>query len=90
MRYYVYMVRCSDGTLYTGITTDLVRRTREHNSGRGARYTSSRLPVALVYSERARNRSDALAREFQVKRLSRSAKLLLCRAYSVGRVHSLR
>ena len=73
----VYMLRCGDGTLYTGATNDLARRVERHVSGDGARYTRSRLPVKLVYQERARNRGTALRREAALKRLTRSEKLAL-------------
>lgn len=77
-RWYVYMLSCNDGTLYTGVTTDLPRRVAEHNEGaRGAKYTRTRRPVSLVYSERHPSRSAACAREAQVKRLSRTEKLAL-------------
>ena len=75
----VYLLRCSDGTLYAGATADLARRVRQHQAGRASRYTRSRLPVALVYSERARDRSAALRREHALKRLSRVEKLALAR-----------
>jgi putative endonuclease len=76
------MLRCADGSLYTGITTDLARRLAEHNgdSPAGARYTRSRRPVQLVYSEAASNRSDATQREAAIKRLDRARKLALCAA----------
>ena len=71
----VYMVRCADGSLYTGITTDLVRRLRQHNGGHGgARYTRSRRPVTLVYAEPVASRSDACRREYRLKQLSRADK----------------
>ncbi|MBI4502021.1 MAG: GIY-YIG nuclease family protein [Gemmatimonadetes bacterium] len=73
----VYVLRCGDGTLYTGVTCDIERRLRAHDAGRGSRYTRSRLPVALVYSERATNRSAAQRRESAIKALSRLAKLKL-------------
>lgn len=76
----VYLLRCSDGTLYAGATADLARRVRQHLAGRAARYTRSRLPVALVYSERARDRSAALRREAALKQLSRAEKLALVRS----------
>lgn len=79
--YTVYVMRCSDGSLYTGIAADLSLRIKEHNAGRGSRYTRSRLPVHLAYQERAGSRSEALKRELQIKRLSRKAKLLLCSSY---------
>lgn len=76
------MLRCADGSLYTGITTDLPRRLAEHNGDgpTGARYTRSRRPVQLVYREAARNRSDATQREAAIKRLDRARKLALCAA----------
>ncbi len=74
---YVYMVRCRDGSLYTGWTTDVVRRLHAHNSGKGAKYTKSRRPVELVYAEQAATREDALRREAGIKRLRRQDKLKL-------------
>ena len=79
MRWMVYMLRCRDGSLYTGITNDLPRRLAAHHAGRGARYTRSRLPVRLVYREARANRSAALRREAAIKRLPRAAKLALTR-----------
>lgn len=77
-QWYVYILRCADGSLYTGITTDLERRTREHNQGRaGARYTRVRRPVELVYSETVTDRSAAGQREAAIKKLSRTQKLQL-------------
>ncbi len=75
--WFVYMVRCSDQSLYTGITTDLERRLSSHNQGVGARYTRSRLPVKLVYTETATDRGCALRRESQIKRLPTVAKRAL-------------
>jgi putative endonuclease len=78
--WFVYIMQCADGTLYTGITTDPVRREREHNSGRaGARYTRARRPVALRYSETWPDRASASRREAALKKLPRSAKLRLLR-----------
>jgi len=76
----VYMLRCADGTLYTGITTDVDRRIAEHNGegGPGARYTRSRRPVQLVYVEVAANRADASRREAAIKQLDRARKLAMC------------
>jgi putative endonuclease len=74
MPWTVYLARCGDGTLYTGITTDPHRRLAEHNAGMGAAYTRSRLPVALVYWEVVLDRSSALRREHAIKRLTRAAK----------------
>jgi putative endonuclease len=75
--HFVYIVLCSDGTLYTGYARDPDARADAHNRGRGARYTRSRRPVRLVYRERCRSHGDALRREIAVKRLSRAAKELL-------------
>jgi len=73
--YTVYLLRCADGTLYTGITTDMTRRLREHNGGvRGAKYTKTRRPVTLVYSELACSRSEAQKREYVLRHLSRKEK----------------
>jgi putative endonuclease len=78
MSYYVYILTCKDETLYTGITTDLKKRLKEHNSSdRGAKYTKTRRPVTLSYSETAQNRSEASRREYAIKKLSRAKKLEL-------------
>jgi putative endonuclease len=76
-RWTVYVLRCRDGSLYTGITTDLRRRLAAHRAGRGARYTRARLPVRLVYREPIGTRAAALRREAAIKRLPRPAKLSL-------------
>jgi predicted GIY-YIG superfamily endonuclease len=73
-RWYLYIVQCSDGTLYTGITNSLSRRLSEHNNGTASRYTRSRLPVKLVYREPCRNKSSALRKEYKIKLLSRKEK----------------
>lgn len=72
---YCYIVECADGTFYTGWTTNLEKRVATHNAGRGSRYTRLRRPVKLVYFENLPNRSEAMRREVQIKRLSRLAKL---------------
>jgi len=72
--HYVYVVECSDGTLYTGYTTDVGRRIGEHNAGEGAKYTAGRRPVTLRYVEYHPTRSDAQRREHEIKSLSRSRK----------------
>jgi putative endonuclease len=73
--WYTYMVRCSDRTLYTGITKDPEKRLNDHNTGRnGARYTRSRRPVQLVYQEKFSSRSAAARREYQLKQMSRAEK----------------
>jgi putative endonuclease len=76
---YVYIVRCADGTLYTGWTTDVARRVAEHNAGRGAAYTRQRGPVELVYSETLPDRSAAMRREEEIKRRGRGYKEHLLR-----------
>ncbi|MEJ2604571.1 MAG: GIY-YIG nuclease family protein [Gammaproteobacteria bacterium] len=76
----VYLLRCADGSLYAGITTDIERRLAEHNAGRGARYTRSRLPAELVYSEAVADRGAAQRREHAIRRLSRAEKQRLTRA----------
>lgn len=75
--YFVYLLRCSDGTLYTGTTNDLRRRVQQHNAGKGARYTAGRRPVALVYVENCASRSEALRREAALRKLSHRQKLSL-------------
>ena len=75
--HYVYLLRCADGSLYCGWTTDLHRRVSAHNSGQGAKYTRSRRPVTLVYYEEYTDRHEALSREWHIKRLSRQEKLRL-------------
>ena len=74
MAWYVYMLLCGDGTLYTGMTDDVPRRLRAHRSGRGAKYTRGRGPLTLVYVQEQPSRSAALRREYQIKRLSRPQK----------------
>ncbi|MBR3631175.1 MAG: GIY-YIG nuclease family protein [Oscillospiraceae bacterium] len=74
---YTYMLECADGTLYTGWTNDLQKRLAAHNSGQGAKYTRSRKPVRLVYAEKHEDRRDAMRREVEIKRLTRTQKLLL-------------
>jgi putative endonuclease len=74
---YTYILRCADGSLYTGWTTDLEGRLRAHNSGKGAKYTRSRLPVEIVYFETFETKSEAMSREWHLKRLSRAEKLAL-------------
>ena len=74
MSWYVYMVRCRDGSLYTGITNDLQRRLDAHNAGIGAKYTKSRRPVTLVYQEEVPDKATALRRECAVKRLTKAQK----------------
>ncbi len=77
MGYWVYILRCADDTLYTGSTDDVDRRAAAHNSGRGAKYTRGRGPVAVVYREECPDKSAALKREHAIKRLTRPQKLAL-------------
>lgn len=77
MTYWVYILRCADGTLYTGCTNDLSRRLAAHNAGKGAKYTRSRRPVELVYREEVPDKSAALRREAAIKGLRRIEKLAL-------------
>ncbi len=74
MRCYCYMLECSDGSYYTGWTTDPVRRTQAHNAGKGARYTRSRWPVRPVFVEAEKTRADAMRREYAIKSMPRSIK----------------
>jgi putative endonuclease len=81
--YHFYILKCADGTLYAGITVDLLRRVREHNSsGLGAKYTRSRRPVKLVYSKKFSNRSAASKEESRIKKLSRQEKLEIIKNFS--------
>ena len=75
--WYLYILECRDGTLYTGITDDIPRRLEQHNSGKGAKYTRGRGPVTLRYREACGSHGDALRREIQIKRLTRQEKLKL-------------
>jgi len=79
--WFVYIIRASDDSLYTGITVDVPRRFQDHSSGRGARYFRGRRPVAVVYLEGGFDRSGASRREAEIKRLSRAEKLALTAAY---------
>ena len=74
---YVYLLRCADGSFYGGWTTDLEARVAKHNSGKGAKYTRSRLPAELVYFEEYEDRTQALSREWHLKRLTHEEKLKL-------------
>ena len=74
---YVYILRCSDDTLYTGWTYDIDKRIAAHNNGSGAKYTRGRTPVSLFYSEKFNTKEEALSREIQIKKLKRYEKILL-------------
>lgn len=82
--WYVYVLRCADGTLYTGVTNDLARRVKQHNAGTAAKYTRVRRPVKLAYHEPQPGRGPALSREAAIKKLPRRAKLALLRAKSAS------
>lgn len=73
----VYILRCADGTLYTGWTNDIEKRLGAHQAGRGAKYTKARLPVALVYVEPAATKEEAMKREYAIKQMTRAQKLAL-------------
>lgn len=80
---YTYIIRCKDNTLYTGWTTDLDKRIKTHNSGKGAKYTKSRRPVTLVYYETFHTKEEAMRREWQIKQLSRREKSELLRSFDL-------
>lgn len=82
--YWVYILRCGDGSLYTGIARDVDRRLAVHRSGKGAKYTRSRLPLTLVYREEQPDKPAALRREMAIKRLTRAEKLRLIENGSVA------
>ncbi len=75
--YFVYILRCADGTLYTGWTNDVESRVKTHNEGKGAKYTRARLPVELCHTEELGSKSEAMKREAEIKKLSRTEKLKL-------------
>ena len=75
--WFLYILQCGDGTLYTGITKDIERRTKMHNDGKGASYTRTRRPVTLLYQEKCRSRTQALVRECEIKSFPREKKLAL-------------
>lgn len=75
--YYLYILKCNDGSLYTGITPDIDERLAKHQSGKGSKYVRSRLPIELVYTETHPDKSSAAKREYAVKKLSRAKKLKL-------------
>ncbi|WP_411967686.1 GIY-YIG nuclease family protein [Haloferax sp. YSSS75] len=75
--HFVYVLQCTDGSLYTGYTTDVERRVAEHNAGDGAKYTRGRTPVELVYVEEFDSKSAAMSREYEIKQLRREQKLTL-------------
>lgn len=88
--WWVYLVRCADGTLYAGCTPDVAARVQKHNLGKGARYTRSRRPVVLVWKRRCVNQVAALRREYALKQLSRAQKLSLIATPGAGKLRSPR
>ncbi|WP_207735933.1 GIY-YIG nuclease family protein [Eubacterium sp. 1001713B170207_170306_E7] len=80
-KHYVYILKCKDNSLYTGWTTDIEKRLKAHNSGKGAKYTKGRNPVELVYKEVFDNKGDALRREAAIKNLTRKQKLELIKKF---------
>lgn len=83
--FYVYMLRCADGTLYVGSTDNIERRVVEHQAGKGARYTRTRAPVRVVYLEALASRADAMRREVAVKRLGKKGKETLVAKFGLER-----
>lgn len=84
-KHYTYLVRCADGSLYCGYSTDPVRRAAVHNSGRGAKYTRARRPVTLVYTEEFATKEEAMRRECEIKKLRHDAKAALAAQYQKQR-----
>jgi len=84
--YYVYLLKLSDATIYTGITTDVARRFQEHKDGKGGHYTSSRKAIQILYTEECKDRSTALKREAEIKKWPRQKKLGLITGESGGAV----
>lgn len=82
-KWYVYIIECSDGTLYCGVTNRLDNRIDVHNKGKGAKYTRGRLPVRLVYEENFNNKSSAFKRESEIKHFSREKKICLINGYNL-------
>jgi predicted GIY-YIG superfamily endonuclease len=80
--WFVYILRCADNTLYTGITKDIERRCKQHNAAVASKYTRARLPVVLVYQETVSSHGDALRRELAIKKLNRAAKAAMCSAWT--------
>ena len=80
---YTYIVKCSDGTFYTGWTNNLEKRLRDHNAGKGAKYTKSRRPVELVYYETFSQKEDAMRREYAIKQLNRAGKMKLVGSFQM-------
>ena len=88
--YYVYILQCGDGTLYTGYTNDLEKRIEKHESGKGAKYTRGRGPFRLVYTEQFSSKQIAMKREYEIKKLTRTEKFALIGANKKEDVHECR
>ena len=84
---FTYMLRCADGSLYTGWTNDLKKRVKTHKAGKGGRYTHSQLPVELVYYETFETRTEAMRREVELKQLSKVEKEELVEGFPVGKIN---
>ena len=80
-KFYTYILKCADNSLYCGYTNELEKRIETHNSGKGAKYTKTRLPVELIYFEEFDNKSDALKREHEIKKMKREEKIKLIEKY---------
>lgn len=78
---YVYILECKDGTFYTGWTNNLEKRVEKHNTGKGAKYTKSRIPVVLKYYEKYETKEEAMRREYEIKQYSRQQKIQLIESY---------
>ncbi len=81
-QHFTYILRCSDDSLYTGYTTDLVKRLQTHNAGKGAKYTKARLPVEMVYHEEYATKEEAMRREAAIKKLTRKQKIELIKNHT--------
>ncbi len=80
--YYVYILKCSDGTLYTGITNNIENRMKAHSAGKGSKYVRTRLPFELIYKEEYKDKSSAMKREFKIKKLTRKEKFVLLKIFA--------
>ena len=80
-----YILECADGTYYTGWTNNLEKRLKDHNEGKGAKYTKARLPVSLIYYEEFQTKEEAMRREYAIKHMTRSEKVCLIRTYEKSR-----
>lgn len=82
---FIYLLRCADGTIYTGWTYDVEQRVSTHQKGRGARYTRTRRPVELIYHEKLKSRQEAMKREIEIKKMPRAKKLALAESNDIKR-----